>query len=89
MSKHAFDVGVYYLVIYNDVAFSMESLMFSKWKQVMVLTALALPVGLAQAGGNIQDRNTATGEGSVKLLRTSRESVISNRFCRRKIKKHP
>ena len=41
--------------------------MFSKWKQVMVLTALALPVGLAQAGGNIQGQKYGDWGGQCEI----------------------
>ena len=39
--------------------------MFSKWKQAMLLATIILPVGLAQAGGNIQGQRYGDWGGAV------------------------
>ena len=41
--------------------------MFSKWKQAMMLAALVLPVGLAQAGGNIQGQKYGDWGGQCEI----------------------
>jgi len=41
--------------------------MFSKWKQAMVLVALALPLGLAQAGGNIKGQRYGDWGGQCEI----------------------